>query len=85
MKLDKFTKVLINLVLILVIVLLLKFLITVPRDVYAKGMYEYKVTIDGDSRSEIEENINKMAREGWTLHSTNHVALGYLLFERKIQ
>ena len=85
MKLSKSTTIFLNIMLILVIALLIKSVISVPKNLYAKGMYKYKVTIDGDSRSEIEENINKMAKEGWRLHSTYHVALGYLLFERNTQ
>lgn len=42
MKLDRFTRICINIVLILVIALLLKSLVTVPKNVYAKPGFEYK-------------------------------------------
>ncbi len=44
MKLDKSTKIFINLVLILVIGFLVKSLIIMPKDVYAKPGVEYKIT-----------------------------------------
>ena len=56
MKLDKSTKVLMNLVLILAIALLLKLLITIPRDVYAQSGNEYKV-------SSIEEEFKMLVKE----------------------
>ncbi len=66
MKLDKFTKVCINIVLILVIVLLLKLLITAPKDVYASRATEYmgieKHAMDID---EFADTCNDYAKNGW--------------------
>jgi hypothetical protein len=45
MRLDKFTKVLLNLVLVLLVALLLKSLIGVPKEIYAQGGNVYKVSI----------------------------------------
>jgi hypothetical protein len=55
-KLDKFTKVCINFVLILVIALLVKFLITIPKDVYAKPGFEYKtISISAEHQKLLKE------------------------------
>lgn len=56
MRLDKLTKVLINLVLIAVAALLLKSLVTEPEDAYAQLMTEYKV-------SSIEEEFEALLKE----------------------
>jgi deoxyhypusine synthase len=64
MKLDKFTKVLVNLVLILLIALLVKSLVIVPRDLYAKAGVEYKTTSLVIEVKELgDEGINKLYRK----------------------
>ena len=69
MKLDKFTKVFLNLVLVLLIALFLKFLITAPKDVYAKGGVEYKTTTLGtemkEQREELYKKLEEYRGEGW--------------------
>jgi hypothetical protein len=71
MKLNKFTKLLLNLVLILLIALLLKSLITVPKNAYANETKEY-LGIDNINfmgAREFADQCNKFAKEGWKLHS----------------
>ena len=56
MKLDKSTKLLINLVLILLIALFLKLLINGPMEMYAQTSTKYKVT-------SLEEEVETVAKE----------------------
>ena len=85
MKFDKFTKVLINLVLILLIALLLKSLIIAPKDVYAKSNLEYKLvswTGRSDDEKEGREHealINQFAKQGWRLFESSGA---HYIFER---
>ena len=69
MKLDKFTKILLNVVFILLIALLVKSLATVPKDLYAKDNVEYEVEAFDVSISELGKGLNEMAKKGWRLHS----------------
>ncbi len=81
MKLDKFTRICINIVLILVIVLLLKLLITVPKDVYAARATEYMAEgeIGKMDTDEFTDMCNEYAKEGWKLHS---FSIYVAMFER---
>lgn len=71
MKLNKSTTILLNIVLILFIALLVKFLIVVPKDVYAKANVEYKVVNWSGERTRKEQAqgheawLNSLAKEGW--------------------
>ena len=71
MKLNKSTIILFNLILILMIALLLKSLITIPIELYAKGKVEYKITDTPtgvyveDKRVNLQKSLNKMAEDGW--------------------
>lgn len=94
MKFDKSTKILINLVLILVIAFLLKSIIAVPKNLYARNGIEYKVVIYEDQinlamqkegavsyenrHTRYETPLNEIAAKGWTFHSHIKVA-GYTL------
>ena len=74
MKLDRFTRVCINIVLILLIALLVKSLVIVPKDVYAKGKIEYKAIHAVAVRRELavtdkavalEKLLNQYSEQGW--------------------
>ena len=69
MKFDKSTKILLNLVLILVIALLVKSLIVVPNDAYARENVEYKVLRAPRTHAELQPLINAHVKSGWKLHS----------------
>jgi len=94
MKFDKSTKILINLVLILVIAFLLKSTIAVPKNLYAQANYEYKIIWYEDEvgmamqkegavsyekrHTRFEEPLKRLAEEGWRFHSDIRVS-GYTL------
>jgi hypothetical protein len=69
MKFDKSTKILLNLVLILVIALLVKSLIVVPNDAYARENVEYKILRTPTTHAELQPLINAHVKSGWKLHS----------------
>lgn len=85
MKFDKSTKILIHLILVLLAVFLLKSLIAVPKNLYARNNYQYKIIYYEDEvglaamkegavswekrNTRYEEPINKLAKEGWRFHS----------------
>jgi len=70
MKLKKSTTILFNIVLILVVVLLVKSLIAVPKNVYAKSAIEYKVhRLESRGGNSLYNTLSTYAKEGWTLHS----------------
>ena len=85
MKVDKSTKFLINLILVLLVVFLLKSITTVPKNLYAQGNYQYKIIYYEDEvslaamkegalswekrLSRYEAPLNKLAEEGWRYHS----------------
>ena len=94
MKLSKSTTILLNAVLFLLIVILLKSLITIPKDLYAQDSYKYKVIYYEDEiglaamkegavsweerHTRFEEPINKLAEQGWRFHSDIKMS-GYTL------
>lgn len=94
MKFDKSTKILINLVLILVIAFLLKSIIAVPKNLYAQANFEYKIiwyedevgmamqkegAVSWEKRhTRFEEPLRRLAEEGWRFHSDIKVS-GYTL------
>lgn len=94
MKFSKSTTILLNAVFILLIVILLKSLITIPKDLYAQGNYKYKViyyedeiglaamkegTVSWEKRhTRFEAPINQLAEEGWRFHSDIKMS-GYTL------
>jgi len=73
MKLDRFTKVCINLVLILLIALLLKFLITTPKEIYAESRDEYKVSSVKEEFETLmkEAGARKLGTEWWEKMTPN--------------
>jgi len=73
MKLNRITKVCINLVLILLIALLLKFLVTIPKEIYAESGDEYKVSsIEEEFENLVEEvGRRKLGTEWWEKMTPN--------------
>jgi hypothetical protein len=71
MKFNKSTTILLDVVLFLLIVLLVKSIITMPKSVYASSRFTYKIVDVFGSNSEAEVRINRYANEGWRLHSTS--------------
>ena len=69
MKIDRLTEILIKLMLILIIVLLLKSLITIPKYAYAKESFVYRVAYSSKTMEGLEQDLNYYAKEGWRLHS----------------
>lgn len=85
MKVDKSTKILINLILVLLVVFLLKSITAVPKNLYAQGNHQYKIIYYEDEvglaamkegavswekrHSRFEAPLNKLAEEGWRYHS----------------
>ncbi|MDH5466596.1 MAG: hypothetical protein OEY25_04185 [Candidatus Aminicenantes bacterium] len=85
MKFDKSTKILINLILVLLVVFLLKSITAVPKKLYAQGHYQYKIVHYEDEVSlaamkegavtweerlfRYEVPFKNMAEEGWRFHS----------------
>lgn len=74
MKLERFTRVCINIMLILLIAFLVKSLIIVPKDAYAKEKDEYKVVNAVAVRREgvvtyqavaLEKLLNQYSEQGW--------------------
>jgi len=96
MKLTKSTTILLNVVLVLIIALLVKFVIVSPKNVYAQGSsFSYKFAYVGPTQEEIqqtgrptaspeqlEQKINAIAQEGWKLHSISLVGSYIAIFER---
>jgi len=74
MNLHRSTTILLNVALILVIVLLLKSLIVAPRDVHAQNIPEYSGVDNLNFMGALEfaKGCNKLAKEGWKLHSFNN-------------
>ena len=85
MKLDKFTRVCINIVLILLIALLVKSLVTVPRDLQAKTNMEYRVVeVTGYARNDaqgVTKKINDYVNKGWKFHSCDG-SDNFVIFEQ---
>ncbi|TET25548.1 MAG: hypothetical protein E3J76_01245 [Candidatus Aminicenantes bacterium] len=73
MTLNKFTKACINLMLILLIALLVKFLIIIPRDVYAKSGVEYKVSSTEEEFENLAKDVgrSKLGTEWWEKMTPN--------------
>ena len=94
MKLGKSTTILLNAVLILLVAILLKSLITIPKNLYAQSNITYKIiyyedeiglaamkegTVSWEKRhTRFEEPLNKLAEEGWRFHSDIKMS-GYTL------
>jgi hypothetical protein len=94
MKLSKSTTILLNAVLMLLIVILLKSLITIPKDLYAQNNFKYKIIYYEDEISltamregavtweerltKFEAPINQLAEKGWRFHSDIKMS-GYTL------
>ena len=86
MRLTKSTTILLNVVLVLLALLLIKSLITLPKNLYANNSFEYSVTtlsIGPSSRDEqnqaFSDLLNNKAKEGWKFHS---VVGDHAIFER---
>jgi hypothetical protein len=75
MKLDKFARICINIVLILLIALLLKSFITIPKDLYAKSGFEYKTIqfLDYEHRKLQRELGEKKYNEEITMAGDNQI------------
>ena len=73
MRLDRLTKVCINLVLILLIALLLKFLITIPKEIYAQSRDEYKVSGIAEEFEMLMKEVgrSKLGTEWWEKMTQN--------------
>jgi hypothetical protein len=65
MKLSKSTTVLINVALILLVALLAKSLVAVPKNVGAAQSREYKVVPYPSTGQNVEQMLNAQAQEGW--------------------
>ncbi len=94
MKLNKSTTILLNAVLILLVFILMKSLIAIPKDLYAEGSHKYKVIYYEDEISlaamkegavtweerltKFETPINQVAEKGWKFHSDIKMS-GYTL------
>ncbi len=83
MKLAKSTTVLLNVVLVLLALLLVKWLIALPKNSYGQGEPAYHVTtLSGDHTDEAEQLsklLNSRAEAGWSYRSN---VGDYLIFER---
>lgn len=84
MKIDRSTKVLINLVLVLIIALLVKTLITVPSNAYAseKAKYSYVWSKVVDFK-DLDDTIKIYSTRGWKLHSHSWAENQILVFFEK--
>jgi len=83
-KTSKSTTILLDLVLLLVMILLVKSLIAMPRNLYAKAPVEYKV-VDlkpVNNLPDLQKLLDDMSNQGWKLHSTNFWKLSWAIFER---
>ena len=87
MKLSKSTRILVNVVLILIIAILIKSLVTVPRILQANPVPEYlavpfrtDVFMPTAQTGSLTYFLNFKAREGWQLHS---VLDNRIIFERR--
>ncbi|MFQ6070018.1 MAG: hypothetical protein ACE5LC_05765 [Candidatus Aminicenantales bacterium] len=73
MNLNKSTRILINVALVLLIALLLKSLISVPRSAVARSGSQYKVVDIADfgetNAKTLTQYINQLSEHGWRLHS----------------
>ena len=74
MRLDKSRKILINMALILLLALLVKFLVAIPNEAQAKTRYEYKFVdveeFGGEMKAKaLTQYVNQLAQNGWRLHS----------------
>ena len=65
MKLSRSTTVLINVVLILLVALLAKSLVAVPKNAGAAQSREYKVVPYPSTGQNVEQMLNAQAQEGW--------------------
>ncbi len=65
MKLSKSTTVLINLALILLVALLAKSLVAVPKNAGAAQSHAYKVVPYPSTGQNVEQMLNAQAQEGW--------------------
>lgn len=83
MSTDRFTKVLLVLIIILLTALLIKPIFT-PMETYATKVYQYKVVsgYEYDTSGELEDGLNKYTAEGWKLHSILPVRAGWIILER---
>lgn len=84
MKLDKSTKILINLTLVLCIALLVKTLITIPNFAYASDNAEYSyVWSKVVDFKELDETLKIYSTRGWKLHSHSWAENQILVFFEK--
>lgn len=76
MKLNKATKILVNIILILIIAILIKSLVTAPRILQANPIPEYlavpyrtDIFVPTAQTGSLTNFLNVKAQEGWRLHS----------------
>jgi hypothetical protein len=65
MKLSKSTTILINVALVLLIAILVKSLIAVPRNASAAPNKDYSVVAYPSTGQNVEQMLNEKAKEGW--------------------
>ncbi|MBP7705813.1 MAG: hypothetical protein KA243_01055 [Candidatus Aminicenantes bacterium] len=89
MKLSKSTTILANVVLILAIAILMKFLVAIPKNVEAAAPGAYAVVemmpLAGVTPDVFEQKLDEMARQGWRLVTTcllPHRGSAYLIYSR---
>jgi len=84
MKLSKSTTILINVVLILVIAILVKSLIALPKNVSAASNKDYSVVAYPSTGQNVEQMLNDKAKDGWTFVFAYQFGPGRysLIFER---
>lgn len=89
MKWSKSTRILVNVVLILVIAILIKSLVTAPRILRASPIPEYlavpyrtDIFVPTAQTGSLTNFLNVKAREGWRLHS---VLDNRIIFERRLK
>lgn len=70
MKLNKSTTILLNVVLFLLVVLLVKSIITIPKSVYANAGIRYEIV--GVVGKNAQQALNVHAQSGWKLNSYSY-------------
>jgi hypothetical protein len=65
MKNPRWTNILVNVALVLLIAILVKTLVTVPRSAGAAQSREYKVVPYPSTGQNVEQMLNEHARDGW--------------------
>jgi hypothetical protein len=84
MKLSKSTTILINVALVLLIAILVKSLIAIPKNVSAAANKEYSVVGYPSTGQNVEQMLNEKANEGWNFIFAYQFGPGRysLIFER---